>query len=149
MQTTVRTCVSVAKSDIEALGRDLHRAHELGAKRGEARLDELPMDEITSPRVSELVDSLRDKLGLVLTIRSVEQKGSFSGSMDKTVSVLEVLASMNPMMLDVELRVARERPDFLRHLRDIGVPVLLSHHDWEGTSPTEELHKILMFSNGL
>jgi 3-dehydroquinate dehydratase type I len=138
---TPKACVSLGRGDIAELKRDKECAFAQGANHVEIRFDGLSTHDILSHQALDAFTPMRENL--VFTLRSESQGGKFSGSVEDAMPILAVLASRNPMLLDIELEVATTHPELVREIKSQGVSVLISHHDTQRTPPGPTLMKTL------
>ena len=108
-------CVSVQSDDREQL--------KVAAEKGD--IVEVRVDGISFPDISELTQS-------ILTLRSVDQGGLWSGTLEEKEALYEQLAALGPTYLDLESDTRIEFVDYLQRQYP-EVQILLSHHDLKET----------------
>ena len=107
-------------SDPAAMRRQMIQAKAEGADAVECRLDFLD----SPPDESQLRELLTDApLPVIVTCRPVREGGHFEGEESARLEVLRQAASFSPAFVDMEIGTPRE--DWP------GVPIILSHHDFE------------------
>lgn len=142
-----KICASIAAETAAQLEHDSQEALELGADFLEIRFDyAIPSD---FAKMIKQADLYRSKS--VFTLRSASQGGKFAGNEKERISKICELASLQPMLLDIELD-ALESDDSLADLAEQSdVRLLVSWHDFDKTPPTadlsEKLTKMRVFSN--
>lgn len=131
---TVRTespklCVSIATPDLTVLKRNLERAFDRvkPADFAEIRFDAINASDIKD--ALKVVEPYKERS--IFTLRTKRQGGDYLGSEKEYGKLVVELGSAGPMLLDVEFR---PEPILMQRLRSQGNAVLLSHHDWIGTS---------------
>jgi 3-dehydroquinate dehydratase-1 len=132
-----KICASLAAEDIPELVVQAKRAFDLGADFIEARLDFLSPEQVL-PAVEKL-----DITRAILTLRSVNQGGKFSGTEQERVKLLRKLAEKRPMLLDVELQTLQANDNLADYLELASIPTLVSWHDFEKTPSNEDLAGII------
>jgi 3-dehydroquinate dehydratase type I len=129
-----KTCVSLVAPDSDVLRRDLREALRI-ADFAEIRFDHLARADIEDALRAVLPD--RDRL--VFTLRSKLEGGEFAGTLSEYLDTVRFLATMRPMLLDVEYVKA----DSMRELPIERDRVLVSIHDTTGTPPQSNLRMLL------
>ncbi len=146
---TPKICVSLANSDMGKLRRDAQTALAEGSNYVEIRFDaaKATYNHEVYTQVFEAVADFQKRL--VFTLRSKQQGGRFKGSASEAQAALKFLASRHPMLLDIELDLALEKPTLVKAVQDMRIPVLISHHDWQGTPSESRLLEVLNRMLGL
>jgi len=102
----------------------------------EMRLDLL---SVSLGRMLDAVMSLGKPL--IATCRPRVEGGGFSGSEPERERLLcEAMEHVD--MVDVELAAKRTREHVIAHAKDMGVEVIVSHHDFAATPPLPELLEV-------
>jgi 3-dehydroquinate dehydratase-1 len=142
-----KICVSIAPEDVHSISKQLHEAFMFGADYVEIRLDYLKPEQLQT--AIETVKDVKSKA--VLTLRSKNQGGRFTGNERDRVKWLYKLAEQKPMLLDVELATLQENDELADFLERQKTPVLVSWHDFENTPQNDRISDILskmrMYSN--
>ncbi|RMF90128.1 MAG: type I 3-dehydroquinate dehydratase [Methanobacteriota archaeon] len=108
----------------------------------EADLIEVRADRLTRctrEEVHSLVSELKKRAspGIILTVRSSDEGGSFKGSEEERRDI--ILGSLHLAdMVDIELRAAI-RDEIVEAARANGVEVIVSYHDFERTPSKEDI----------
>ncbi len=133
-----RICVSLVEPTIEQLCKAAVEAEQGGADLVELRIDHLRELE-ESKRVSEVLSSI--KIPAILTCRPLRAGGGFWGRERTRVSLLRSLCSEGFEYVDIEHDV-KNLLDLVTEVRDQGVKVILSFHDFQATPKLRKLQKI-------
>lgn len=132
-------CASLAPQTIEQLERDSALALRTGADFIEIRFDYLDRAEFEASL--KLTESFKSRS--VFTLRSKAQGGRFEGDEEERISMLQAMAGVKPMLLDIELD-ALESSDILADLAEkSNTRILVSWHDFEKTPAAESLSNVL------
>ena len=129
-------CLSLAAPDAETLIRQTEPLLAL-ADLVEVRLDAM--------RVPDLAAFCRFcPKPVLVTNRPLWEGGSFAGSENERLALLEQALQEGASWADIELRTeASLRDDFLRRARAAGKTTLVSWHDFQGTPDAEALSAIV------
>jgi 3-dehydroquinate dehydratase/shikimate dehydrogenase len=109
---------------------------------------EFRLDSIPDP--GSVLDDLRSflldhpKAVAIATCRRKAFGGSFSGSAEEQVALLQRAAAAGCRICDLEVETAEELgPEAIRQLRSAGASVVLSWHDFAATPPLEAVYERL------
>jgi len=79
----------------------------------------------------------------VFTLRSVKQKGKFTGNNEDRIFWLKQLSLTQPMLLDVELQTLLDDDELVDFFTEEKTRILVSWHDFEKTPANNELVDVL------
>ena len=79
----------------------------------------------------------------VFTLRSVKQKGKFTGNNEDRIFWLKQLSLAQPMLLDVELQTLLDDDELVDFFTEQKTRILVSWHDFEKTPANNELVDVL------
>ena len=79
----------------------------------------------------------------VFTLRSVKQKGKFTGNNEDRIFWLKQLSLTQPMLLDVELQTLLDDDELVDFFTEQKTQILVSWHDFEKTPANNELVDVL------
>ena len=79
----------------------------------------------------------------VFTLRSVKQKGKFTGNNEDRIFWLKQLSLTQPMLLDVELQTLLDDDELVDFFTEQKTRILVSWHDFEKTPTNNELVDVL------
>jgi 3-dehydroquinate dehydratase-1 len=79
----------------------------------------------------------------VFTLRSVKQKGKFTGNNEDRIFWLKQLSLTQPMLLDVELQTLLDDDELVDYFTEQKTRILVSWHDFEKTPADNELVDVL------
>jgi 3-dehydroquinate dehydratase-1 len=79
----------------------------------------------------------------VFTLRSVKQKGRFTGSNEDRIFWFKQLSLTQPMLLDVELETLLHNDELADFFSEQKTRILVSWHDFEKTPTNDELVDLL------
>jgi 3-dehydroquinate dehydratase-1 len=79
----------------------------------------------------------------VFTLRSVKQKGKFTGNNEDRIFWLKQLSLTQPMLLDVELQTLLDDDELVDYFTEQKTRILVSWHDFEKTPANNELVDVL------
>jgi 3-dehydroquinate dehydratase-1 len=79
----------------------------------------------------------------VFTLRSVKQKGKFTGNNEDRIFWLKQLSLTQPMLLDVELQTLLDDDELVDFFTEQKTRILVSWHDFEKTPANNELVDVL------
>lgn len=96
----------------------------------ELRVDRLPVHEI-APALEKLDRKTMRKT--VLTLRSIEEGGHYSGNEGERRIILNYLCTREPMLLDIEEQFASRNRIFVEAIKSTGVGTLISYHNFYTT----------------
>lgn len=131
---TGKTCVSIATQDPVEMVRKTLRSFAIGADLIEPRFDHC------ADRIPDMLKVLRPHAEKsVFTLRSEDQGGRFTGSTDEYFAIIKRLAEQNPHLLDIQLSMARQRPEIVSALKANGAHLLISDHNLNNTPEVIEL----------
>ena len=83
---------------------------------------------------------------LLFTVRTKSEGGFFSGSLNDYFSLLKLSArTKKAKIIDVQYRdvSSQDAASFVQELKEYGVKVLISYHDFSGTPSYEEMEELL------
>ncbi len=133
---TPAICGSVISEDLDAMSTGVDRALEQGADLVELRLDKL-RDSEGWQRL------LREDLPMIVTNRAEREGGHFKGEESERIGPLLGAIGQGVACVDLELSTPKGQLDeVLEAAKKSGTSVLISHHDFEGVPPVEELIEI-------
>lgn len=133
---------------VAAVTGDLERNDQRAAKAGADAL------ELRIDLYEDALDDLRGlspSLPVIATNRPESQGGRYDGGEEERVeALLEALDHRSVDAVDVELEAADDLRDRLvREARNRDASVIVSHHDFETTPPTEEILELLDGMGGI
>jgi 3-dehydroquinate dehydratase-1 len=134
-----KICVSIATDRIVSLKKQIEKAFVSGADFVEIRFDFLHLTDIEN--ALRLVENFKSKA--VFTFRSQEEGGKFRGSNKDRITLLKKLSLSRPMLLDVEFNTIKNNRNLLRFLRNRGIRILISWHDFDKTPSNDKLIEML------
>jgi 3-dehydroquinate dehydratase I len=79
----------------------------------------------------------------VFTLRSVKQKGKFTGNNEDRIFWLKQLSLTQPMLLDVELQTLLDDDELVDFCTEQKTRILVSWHDFEKTPANNELVDVI------
>ena len=131
-----RICVSIPPKTIDEAFALIQEAEAQHADFIEVRLDTLKNREkiIDIPSFSETP--------LIATNKSIQQYGSFSGNEKERQKILVEAAKSGFTYVDVDMG-ASSKNELIRSLKDAGVKVIVSFHDFELTPSLVSLSNVL------
>jgi 3-dehydroquinate dehydratase type I len=131
-----RICVSIPPKTIDEAFALIQKAEVQHADIIEVRLDALKNREkiIDIPSFSEIP--------LIATNKSIQQHGSFSGTEKERQKILVDAAKSGFTYVDVDMG-ASSKNELIRSLKDAGVKVIVSFHDFELTPSLVLLSNVL------
>jgi 3-dehydroquinate dehydratase type I len=131
-----RICVSIPPKTIDEAFVLIQKAEAQHADLIEVRLDNLKNREkiIDIPSFSEIP--------LIATNKSIRQNGSFSGTEKERQKILVDAAKAGFTYVDVDMG-ASPKNELIRSLKDSGVKVIVSFHDFELTPSFVSLSNVL------
>ena len=131
-----RICVSIPPKTIDEAFILIQQAEAQHADLIEVRLDNLKSRE----KIFEIPSF--SKIPLIATNKSIQQHGSFSGTEKERQKILVDAAKHGFTYVDVDMG-ASSRNELISNLKDIGVKVIVSFHDFELTPSLVLLSNIL------
>ncbi|HUT06703.1 MAG TPA: type I 3-dehydroquinate dehydratase [Nitrosopumilaceae archaeon] len=133
-----KTCVSIAETSPKKLQQTL----KIAIKKSdyvEIRFDFLKTEEI--PQVLENVKKNMKKI--VCTLRPKSEGGKFTGIEKERISIIKLIASYDPFLLDVEFNAIKRNKNLEKYLKTTKSNLLISWHDFKKTPSFTELQKKL------
>jgi 3-dehydroquinate dehydratase-1 len=130
-----KVCVSLATNSVDKLPGLIASALQKRADFVEIRFDHDIYKNIDQALV--ITSKIRNKA--IFTLRSKEEGGSFDGSNRERISLLEKMAMIRPMLLDVEISTLKKDRGIGQFLSENRVPILVSSHDFRKTSSPSTL----------
>lgn len=130
-----KVCVSLATNSVNKLPRLISSALQKRADFVEIRFDH----DIYKDIDQALVITSKIKNKAIFTLRSKEEGGSFDGSNRERISLLEKMAMIRPMLLDIEISTLKKDKGIGQFLLENRVPILVSSHDFRKTSSLSTL----------
>src|SRR5579864_1680097 len=107
----------------------------------EFRLDYLEKPLLALPKLKQFFADNTAATGIA-TCRRTANGGKFSGSVAAEIEVLSKAAAAGFHIVDVELEsAAAMKKGELQKLRDTGVALIISHHDFNATKDLEGIYK--------
>jgi 3-dehydroquinate dehydratase / shikimate dehydrogenase len=107
----------------------------------EFRLDYLEKPLLALPKLKHFFTDNTAATGIA-TCRRTANGGKFSGKVVDEIEVLSKAATAGFHIVDVELESAEAmKKGELQHLRDTGVAIIISHHDYAATKDLEGIYK--------
>ena len=128
-----RICVAIAAEDVERAGEALQGVNSSSTDLVEIRLDY--METVTN------LESLRTKteLPLIATNRWRREGGRFRGAEEERIDCLLKACDAGFDHIDIELAAS----EAIDRLKEKGVSLIISHHDFTGTPSIFRLKEIL------
>jgi 3-dehydroquinate dehydratase-1 len=117
----------------------IKRAFSYGADFIEIRFDFLMLADLQE--ALEIVKGISKRA--VFTLRSVKQKGKFTGNNEDRIFWLKQLSLTQPMLLDVELQTLLDDDELVDYFTEQKTRILVSWHDFEKTPANNELVDVL------
>jgi len=113
----------------------------------EVRLDYLDAPLAALPKLKTFL-SANPTTTAIATCRRTQSGGHFAGTAVEELAILSKAASMGFQIIDLPLESAEAlRPGELGKLRETGVSILISHHDFTGTKNLDSIYeRILPFT---
>lgn len=127
-----RICVPIRARDVDSALKMLVEAEKLKVDFVEVRIDYMEKFE----GLSDITSST--KIPLIATLRPRRQGGSFNGSDEERIKLLKYAVDAGFDFIDLELDtsgLSREVEAF----KKMGVKLIISHHDFNGTPTIPEL----------
>lgn len=134
-----KICVSIASPTPEDLKKQIKRAFSYGADFVEIRFDFLMLADMQE--ALKIVKDIRKRA--VFTLRSVQQKGKFTGNNGDRIFWLKQLSLSQPMLLDVELHTLHDNDELVDFFAEQKTRILVSWHDFEKTPTNDKLIDVL------
>jgi 3-dehydroquinate dehydratase / shikimate dehydrogenase len=107
----------------------------------EFRLDYLEKPLLAMPKLKHFLAE-NNAVTAIATCRRTANGGKFSGNVAAEIEVLSKAAAAGFHIVDVELESATAmKKGELQKLRDTGVALIISHHDFEATKDLEGIYK--------
>ncbi len=107
----------------------------------EFRLDYLEKPLLALPKLKHFLAE-NNAVTAIATCRRTANGGKFSGNVASEIEVLSKAAAAGFQIVDVELETAAAmKKGELQKLRDTGVALIISHHDFEATKDLEGIYK--------
>jgi 3-dehydroquinate dehydratase / shikimate dehydrogenase len=107
----------------------------------EFRLDYLEKPLLALPKLKHFLAE-NNAVTAIATCRRTANGGKFSGNVAAEIEVLSKAAASGFHIVDVELESAEAmKKGELQKLRDIGVALIISHHDFNATKDLEGIYK--------
>lgn len=131
-----KTCVSIGETSPKKLKHTI----KIALKKSdyiEIRFDFLRPEQI--PQVLESVK--KDMKKIVCTLRPKSEGGKFVGNEKERISILKLIATYNPFLLDVEFNTMKLDEDLVKYLKTNKTNLLVSEHDFKKTPKFTELNK--------
>lgn len=136
-------CVSVYGRDFASLRRNIRRALEIHPTYIELRLDYL---RNPAKSVSDLTKLERDE-EYIFTFRAKSEGGVARVSEEKRKKIiLDLLTTIAPPTLDVEIKTLELFPEILDCARESGTRLIVSSHDFKRTESRAELEHLVVTS---
>lgn len=132
-----KVCVSLATDSADRLPALITSAFQRGADFVEIRFDHAIYGEIE--HAINITCKIKNKA--IFTLRSKEEGGFFKGSNRERISLLEKLAIIRPMLLDIEISTLKQNKGIRQFLSENKIPILVSSHDFRKTSSSSTLQK--------
>jgi 3-dehydroquinate dehydratase-1 len=133
---TIRVCVSIPPKTVDEAIELIRKAEAQHADLIEVRLDSLKNHD----RIAEIPSC--SKIALIATNKSAEQHGKFSGTETERQKILVDAARNGFTYVDVDLSTPKQK-ELISKLKEAGVKVIVSFHDFEQTPPLPQLDKVL------
>jgi 3-dehydroquinate dehydratase / shikimate dehydrogenase len=107
----------------------------------EFRLDYLEKPLLAMPKLKHFLAE-NNAVTAIATCRRTTNGGKFSGNVAAEIEILSKAAAAGFLIVDVELESATAmKKGELQKLRDTGVALIISHHDFEATKDLEGIYK--------
>ncbi len=107
----------------------------------EFRLDYLEKPLLALPKLKHFMAE-NNAVTAIATCRRTANGGKFSGNVASEIEVLSKAAAAGFQIVDVELETAAAmKKGELQKLRETGVALIISHHDFEATKDLEGIYK--------
>jgi len=107
----------------------------------EFRLDYLEKPLLAMPKLKHFLAE-NNAVTAIATCRRTANGGKFSGNVAAEIEILSKAAAAGFLIVDVELESATAmKKGELQKLRDTGVALIISHHDFEATKDLEGIYK--------
>ena len=107
----------------------------------EFRLDYLEKPLLALPKLKHFLAE-NNAVTAIATCRRTANGGKFSGNVASEIEVLSKAAAAGFQIIDVELETATAmKKGELQKLRETGVALIISHHDFEATKDLEGIYK--------
>ncbi len=123
-----KICASISADSLDEMVQKTEYAFHLGADLVEFRIDRI-MSRVTPEDIKTKLAKFAPRS--VVTVRTNQEGGAFSGSDIERLSLISELATMLPAYLDVELRTAVDNERWLKSLPN-KVERIVSWHDFKG-----------------
>ena len=133
---TYKTCVSIAEKSPKKLKQTLTKALK------KSDYAEIRFDFLNPNAVPEALHLIRKDLGrCVSTLRPKCEGGKFSGNEKNRISIIKLIAEYDPFLLDIEYDTLRKNRNLRQYLKNTGVHVLVSWHNFKQTPTVSVLKK--------
>src|ERR1700716_3652579 len=107
----------------------------------EFRLDYLEKPLLAPPKLNHFIAD-NTAVTAIATCRRAANGGKFTGNIAAELEVLTKAAGAGFHIVDLELESAESiKKADLQHLRDTGVALIISHHDFSATKDLEGIYK--------
>lgn len=130
-----KVCVSLSTNSVDKLPKLISSALQKRADFVEIRFDHHIYKDIDQALI--ITSKIKNKA--IFTLRSKEEGGSFDGSNRERISLLEKMAMIRPMLLDIEISTLKKDKGIRQFLLENRIPILVSSHDFRKTSSLSAL----------
>lgn len=132
-----KICATIFARDNKELTESAEKAFSLGAELVEFRLDSLKKIDH-----STLKCLLPYSERCIVTIRSKNQGGSFTGSDKDRLELLRSLLTIRPFYIDIELDTVKKNPYYVEMIKHSPTRMIVSWHNFKSTPNLDKLVKI-------
>jgi len=106
----------------------------------EFRLDYLDKPALALPKIKDFLE-INNASTVIATCRRAENGGKFTGSVTAELDILLKAATAGCQIVDLELESAEAlKKSDLQKLRDTGVAIIVSHHNFKETRDLDEIY---------
>ena len=136
----MKVCVSLPVKDVSSVKNHVEYAIREGADYIELRFDYAD----THTDTSDIIDALYHyhyyhKDRMIFTCRRSDEGGMYRGSEYERLSIIKRLASLKPMLVDLEYKTILENRGFYDQLVALNTSILVSYHDFESTPRVDDM----------
>ncbi len=131
-------CTSIPATSAEIVQSEIEKAFNYGSDYVEIRFDYL--NELNIDDFKNVLSVYGDKC--VLTCRKSEEGGRFRGGEEARLKLLQKLSDQNPAFIDIELKTAEDKFEWVDKVRTNGVSIIVSWHNFQETPCLELLKNV-------
>ena len=133
-----KTCISIGDNSPQKLEQNL----KIALKKSD--LVEIRFDFLNQDQIPQVLESVKKNLNkAICTLRPKSEGGKFSGNEKERISILKLIATYDPFLLDVEFSTMKKNSSLVKYLKLTKTNLLISEHDFKKTPKITDLKKKL------